>query len=434
MTTNPADGRSKLLVVMGRDADDLRVAAAALASPKLKLSGAAAAVKRGGEAAPAVPYAAPAFTPTDRPVRFSELATEASQLESAGRAASLAPVRVEFRIPPEFGGAGAAGVPLFLNLRYTAPACAIDANLDVAINDALLQTLPLRLAREPVSTTLELTIPASRLASRMEIALGFRFTADGACANAPARAAVLPDSLVDFSRLPHYAAMPNLSHFATLGYPFTRVADLSETIVVLPEKPAAGDIETMLALMGRIGEATGEVATRVRVVSPQDEAALADADLLVIGASPQQSLIQKWAGAFPLSPRAEAPVTSHGMGPVAQVYAFESPLTPRRSVVVVTAIAADQTIRVADALERRATRRAFGGSAAFVFPDKVESLSAGRTYTVGNVEPWSAPGEWLSEHLGVVALIGAMVLASLGLAGWGATRKMAASRAARRPA
>ncbi|HEX4763637.1 MAG TPA: cellulose biosynthesis cyclic di-GMP-binding regulatory protein BcsB [Usitatibacter sp.] len=435
MTTNPGDGRSKLLVVMGRDAEDLRVAAAALVSGKVKLAGAAASIKRGEEPPPAIAYHARAFAAMDRPVLFSELAPDAQQLKTKGPAGSLEPVRVEVRIPPEIGAEGGAGAPLLLRLQYTAPPCATDANLDVSVNDALLLTLPLRLVREPVSDDRELTIPASRLASRVELALAFRFTADGSCAKAPAQGAVLPDSTIDFSAMPHYAVMPNLAHFAAVGYPFTRVADLSETVVVLPQRPATGDIETMLALMGHMGEATGEPTLRVRVASPQDEAAFADADLLVIGAPPHQVLLEKWAGAFPISPRADAsPVSERGTGPVAALYGFESPVTAGRSVVVVTAIAPDQMIRVVDAFERRKMLRAIGGAAAFVFPDKVESLPAQRTYRVGTLRPWNAAGPWLSEHLLAVLLIAGMVLAALGVAAWGATRKFAAARAARRPA
>jgi hypothetical protein len=435
MTTNPADGRSKLLVVSGRDAQDLRVAAVALASGKTKLSGPAASIARADEAPPALPYVAKAFAPVDGPVRFTELADSPSQLQSSGRAGALAPVRVEFRIPPDLAPAGGPGAPVMLKLQYTAPACALDANLDVSVNDSLLQTLRLPLAAEPVSVERALFIPGSRLAGRMDLALGFRFAADGACADAPARAAVLGESTIDFSRLPHYARMPNLAYFASVGYPFTRMADLSETVVVLPAAPVAGDIDTMLALMGRMGEATGEAATRVRLATSRDQAALAGADLLVIGAAPAQSLIDKWAGAFPVSPRADAsPVSSRGMGPVAAAFGFESPVSARRSVVAVTAIAPDQVIRVVDALDRKATREAFGGSAAFIFPDKVESLAGGRTYTVGAISPWVPAGYWAEDHPVVVSVLAAMVLASLTLAAWGATRKVSAWRAARRPA
>ena len=55
-------------------------------------------------------------------------------------------------------------------------------------------------------------------------------------------------------------------------------------MVVVPESPAAADIETMLALMARFGEATGQPATRVRIVGSRDESALADADLIIVSA------------------------------------------------------------------------------------------------------------------------------------------------------
>jgi hypothetical protein len=432
MMTNPADGRSKLLVLSGRDARDLRGAALALASDKSKFSGPSAAIARMDEPRAATPYVAKAFAPVDAPVRFTELTDSPSQLQTTGRAGSLAPVRVEFRIPPDLAAAGGPGAPVALKLQYTAPPWVSDANLDVTVNDSLLRTLPLRLSAEPVSEERDLFIPASRLAGRIDLALGFRFTADGACADAPARAAVLGESTIDLSRLPHYAQMPNLAHFASVGYPFTRLADLSGTVVVLPDRPVAGDIDTLLALMGHMGEATGEAATRVRVTGASDEAAFADADLLVVGSTSAQPLVDKWAAAFPLPPRAEAPVSHRGLAPVAAAYGFESPVTPRRSVVVVTAIAPDQVIRVVDALDRKKTREAFAGSVAFVFPEKVESLEAGRTYTVGAISPWIPVGYWAEAHPVVVSVIAAMLLASLTLATWGATRKVSAWWAARK--
>jgi hypothetical protein len=72
-----------------------------------------------------------------------------------------------------------------------------------------------------------------------------------------ARGAIDPDSSIDFSGYPHYAELPQLSHFASLGFPFTRHADLSQTAVVMPEQPGREDIETLLTLLGRMGESTG---------------------------------------------------------------------------------------------------------------------------------------------------------------------------------
>jgi len=228
-----------------------------------------------------------------------------------------------------------------------------------------------------------------------------------------------------------------------VGYPFTKFADLSQTVVVLPDRPVAADIEAMLGLMGRMGESTGYPATRVRLATSRDEAQLADADLLLVGATPQQALLVKWAGKLPVTLTGYAqrvsrpptrlapvyawlgmgtqqdmppanPVSFDGGGPIATVLGFESPVTSGRSVVAVTAVSPDQVLHVLDALEDATQRKAMRGNAAFVLPGKVESALVGKTYDVGFMPPWTGLTYWLLDNpvpLGALVLLGGLLFA-----------------------
>src|SRR3546814_746113 len=69
--------------------------------------------------------------------------------------------------------------------------------------------------------------------------------------------AIDADTTIDFSNTIRYAPLPNLSFFVNSGYPFTRMADLSETAVVMPQRPSAPEIEAYLNIMGLMGDATG---------------------------------------------------------------------------------------------------------------------------------------------------------------------------------
>jgi hypothetical protein len=430
------------------------------------MAGASVQVKGVEDTGPAAPYVAPEWVAIDRPVKLGDLIDWPQQLEATGRVPQLQPVKVELRVPPDLAAWRGPGVPLTLKVQYTPPACATDAYLEVGINDQLLQTVTLRLAAEPIVETKEVFIPYYRLRSRSELAFGFRFPVkdEPQCRGAQApvvKAAVLPESTIDLSGIPHYARMPNLAHFATIGFPFTRRADLSETVVVLPDAPAAGDIDAMLALMARMGEATGRPATRVRVAAAKDAAAFGDADLLVIGASPEQSLITLWGERMPISFSGlvrvsqrsavrldgvfdwlgmEAPpdtsvaskVSFEGAGPVAALYGFESPLKRGRSVVVVTALASSQLARVLDALDDRPMRRGIKGSAAFVLPDKVESVLVGPTYHVGFMPLWAGTGYWLSQHTEVAGVVLTLLLAAAGFAAYVVRNKLVAWRKRRR--
>lgn len=450
LMAHPGDARKKLLVLMGRDGADLKVAADALASG-LPMTGAAVQVKTVDDKGPLPPYEAPAWAPLDRPVKLGELIDWPQQLEATGRPPQLDQVRVDVRVPPDLATWRGPGVPMTLKLQYTPPACAVDAYVEVSVNGQLIESQPLKLASQPIVETKEAFIPYYRLRSRNELGFSFRFPVrdEPACNDPrapPIKAIVLPESTIDFSGFPHYVRMPNLAHFASIGFPFTRRADLSETVVVLPDAPRPADVEAMLALMARMGEATGRAATRVRVARAGETAALEGADLLVIGSMLQQPLLSRWSERMPIafngmvrrvsrsSARTDevfdwlglaAPVDTsvatqisfEGTGPSAALYAFESPVSPGRSVVAVTALAPEQLMRVIDALDDRDMGRAVKGSAAFVLRNRVESVRVGETYHVGRMPPWTGLGYWLSQR---PELVGGALTAMLAALGYGA--------------
>jgi len=324
------------------------------------------------------------------------------------------------------------------------------------------------LASQPIVETKEAFIPYYRLRARNEIGFAFRFPVrdEPACNDPrapPIKAVVLPESTIDFSGFPHYVRMPNLAHFASIGFPFTRSADLAETVVVLPDDPVAADVDTLLALMARMGEATGRAATRVRIARAKDTAALENADILVIGSTFQQPLLKRWSEnmpiAFtgnlqrvsrsvsrtdqvfdwlglsaPLDTTVATQVSFEGTGPTAAIHAFESPVTRGRSVVVVTALVPEQLPRVIDALDDRDMRREIKGSAAFVMRDRVESVLVGPTYHVGRMPPWTGLGYWLSQHPELVGGALTVLLAALGFAAYVARNRFVAWRARKRAA
>ena len=283
--TNPADGRSKMLLLLGRDGDDLEGGGGRPGAGQLRV------VRRLGEREGRAGDGAAAG------LRCAGLGTHGWRVRhQAGRADRLAAAaaglrqsagpRPDSRRPAHAArprGWRSPGVPMTLRFHYTPPACAAESHLDVSINDELLKVVALRTAsregdaaasRRPLPAAIadssEILIPAFRLRSRNQLQFGFRFPlrTEGDCrgeAGGAVRAVVDADSSIDFSGFPHYARMPNLGHFVSVGFPFTEYADLSRTVVVLPDRPSAQDIEALLTLMGRMGESTGLPATGVRI-------------------------------------------------------------------------------------------------------------------------------------------------------------------------
>ena len=87
--------------------------------------------------------------------------------------------------------------------------------------------------------------------------------------------------------------MPNLGFFASAGFPFTRMADLSGTAVVLPDRPNAVETQAYLDLVGQLAAITGLPATGIEVVGPGALASVAARTLLVLGTLSRQPALNQ---------------------------------------------------------------------------------------------------------------------------------------------
>jgi len=76
---------------------------------------------------------------------------------------------------------------------------------------------------------------------------------------------VLPNSSLDLSSAKNFTVLPNLSFFVGVGFPFTRHADLGQTVMLLPEQPGNEEIETLFELAARMGKDTGFPALEMEV-------------------------------------------------------------------------------------------------------------------------------------------------------------------------
>lgn len=476
--TNPVDGYSKLLVLWGRNDADLKTAALALVLGHTAASGAHVGVTDVKEEIPRAPYDAPRWVRIDRPMKFGELVNSPQDLQVFGHVPN--PIVLNLRIPPDLFAWRSRGIPVDLKFRYTPPIRSSESRLIMSINDEMVQAFNLmtsgqggehRVRLPLIDSALfgagdEVFIPAYKLGARDQLRFDFTFAyqKEGFCKDTQVenvRAMVDDDSTIDMSGFPHYAEMPNLAHFSTLGFPFTRYADLSQTVIVLPEKPTVYDLETMFTLLGRMGEATGYPATRFTLASPADEGRFANADLLVIGEALQQGIFKSWHDRMPADVSAQSrrinqpqrgvnlfydwlgfgtkPDTAiaseerlTGSGPLAVMMGFESPLTSERNVVAVTAAGPEQLRLVLDALEKPALIQNFRGSVTFVHPDRVDSLLVGNTYFIGHLPLWTAIWFPLSGHPILIALMGSLAVLVFAFALLRSLRVIAARRLKRK--
>ena len=465
LMTNPNDVNAKLLVVSGRDGAELKSAATALVLGSQALSGSSVVIDRLQVVQPRKPYDAPNWLPSDRPVKIGEL-MQAKQLAVSGY--NPGDITVPLNFPPDLFTWRNEGAPLNLKYRYTPQEKSYNSSFIISFNDALIQSQNL-LSRDRLDSSVLRTLKSDdsldretnvllplnsvALQSRLQLRYMFDYIKQGQCNDIiidNMRGAIDPESTLDLSGYDHFIAMPNLGVFKDSGFPFTRLADLSQTAVVLPDDAGVADLNAYLTLLGRFGQSTGYPATGVQVIQADQVAGAADKDLLVLASGANQPLLTHWADRLPandgegqqsfhlsdlpmrlrdwFSPDPEANIRKTRLamafsGGARSTYltGFESPLKKGRSVVV---IASGQPQGLADATNAliggEDYTHSIQGSLVVVRGKNIEPLVADEQYYVGSLGPIKYLQWLMSRHvvlsllltgLGVILLSGLAYLA-----------------------
>jgi cellulose synthase (UDP-forming) len=305
MRTNPNDPYGKILVVAGSNPDEAVVAAQAVALHSDMLNGAEATISNLQLPGKQQPDGAPRWARTDQTIALWDYAT-ADQLQGDGSA----PLNVYFRIAPDIFYSERPNAVLRLAYRYNSIPIGPISSMQVKINGAFLGSVPLVPGQE-ASRKMQIDEPVPVVNLRpFSNSLSFDFTFQllkkGGCQDTTPinmQAAILRDTYLDLRGYPHYAPLPNLETFTNAGFPFTRLADLSETTAVLPPTPTETEIETFVTLMGHFGRQTGFPTLRVRVDGPDALHAGAASDFLIIGTGDDQPGFDKLSNNLPVALR-----------------------------------------------------------------------------------------------------------------------------------
>ena len=439
---NPSDPLGLLLVIAGRNGPEAVTAATALGVGREALTGELATVQE--QNIPArVAYDAPRWVRTDRPLRFGEI-MDPSELQAFGYVPG--PIAVPFRTAPDLYTSRDRAMSSLVRFRAP-PGPIMDvavSRLDVAINDIYLRSVPLRAAdlswplnwiqRQFVSSEVDeaqVALPSYMLYGQNELQLRFdmRPLHRGDCIAVPGdiRASVDPDSTIDLTGAYRFATLPNLAYFVSSGFPFTKFADLSETAVVLPERPSQQELESFFTIMGRIAALVGYPPVNMRVIRPGALQENADKDLIVIGTLGRQPALQQLlhdAGPLQaegnrLSVRLNDPmgdfrnlfggerrgelerVTAQLTAPgetLGALIGFESPLKSGRSVVALTGSSPAGLESMVVALRDPEQVPRVQGDLALLSGGRVTAFRVSSTYQVGQLPPWLWPEFYLGNN------------------------------------
>ncbi len=458
---HPTNPHAKLLVIAGSNDEEMARAARTLALIAPTLTGQQVTVTKETVPAPRKPYDAPAWIASDRPVRFGEL-TRPDELRVQGYFPET--VRVNYRVAPDIFTWHTPGAPLKLKYRATRLPIHKNSSLNISINTSFIEALalnvPYKKSNELVTLNAggaensalreeDLFVPPYGVGGRDQLQLSYFFDVikEGECRNLPPdnlQAAIDPESTIDFSGFPHYVALPNLAHFSNIGFPFTRMADLSETAVVLPDRPNAEELGVYLTVMGRMGEATGYPALNHAVITAADVEKMSARDLIVIGSAADQSLMTTWVKHLPMvkingerhvrepdarwlptyrweqqdvqpSAQPKGSLNLTGSGNLTALMAFESPMQAQRSVVFMYADKAADLRKISDALADPERIASIQGDFAVIDDKTIEHTKVSPTYYLGSLPTLSKLRWFFSDQpllLGLLALLICVVLAT----------------------
>ncbi|UHL64434.1 cellulose biosynthesis cyclic di-GMP-binding regulatory protein BcsB [Paralcaligenes sp. KSB-10] len=477
MISQPDNPYAKLLLVLGRNDADLVQAATALALGSPLFRGNSVSINSVQVLEPRVPYDAPNWVHTDRPTPFSTLIDYPEQLQTSGLRPH--PIELTLNLPPDLFIWRSPGIPMELKYHNTPPSTVDESRLNISVNSKFIASFPLAHASQrtivdklhiplqsgqPYNADENVSMAALRPGMNNTIRFDFAYASTIASAQRDRcqtslppdiRAAIDDTSTLDFSGYRHYIALPNLQTFTNSGFPYSRMADLSETVIVMPAKAGPAQIGTMLDVMGNIGARTGYPGFGVTITSDWDTASKRDADLLVIGSMPADlrnrpdvNLILDAAHSQLSQARSHntvpdllatntssepntAATTRIGVAstaPIAAIVGMQSPFHEQRSIVGLLASTPEDYTLLRTALGDSGKRAAISGSVALVRDSGVYSQQVGPVYYVGSLPWWALIWYRLYTHPILMAAASGIAVFLIAFLLWCAMRRIVRRR------
>ena len=277
----PASLSGKMLVIQGRNDEDLLAAVRALGTDRPVMVGETFRVKKAEVPPVREAYDAPRWINTDAEIPFSKLMQYPGQLSARGHV--MAPVQLPVKFAPDLFMVGDAELGMQIRYRYAKPMPEETAQLRTFVNGYLADsdTLAGRDGRGSRTVQLPAFYGAISVDDPMgatlthSTSLGFsvsyeRTIQGGSQDNCRSvslighQMEIEPTSTLTVKGLFHHAELPNLKLFTRAGYPFTKYADLSQTAVFIPQDASRSERTTLRTTMGRMHARGAPLRRRVR--------------------------------------------------------------------------------------------------------------------------------------------------------------------------
>lgn len=465
--SHPTKPYQKLLIVSGRNSQDLIKATEGLAFGQHLLTGPIAYIDNVQSVEPRKPYDAPNWIRTDQPILLSELVEDKNNLQSEGQ--NPPPMTVKFRLPPDLFTWQMKGIPFDLSYRYSPPQMEHSGSrLSLSINNQFIKAVNLTQAGETIhdnriripmlgdsdeNIESRLRIPAFQVDNENELKFEFGFSnavaGSSICQTSNPNkqyAAIDGNSQLDFTGYPHYIKLPNMRTFAYSGFPFTRMADLSDTVAILPKNPQAEEIEVFINMMGKFGKDTGYPTTKIHLTHTWSKDMLQDKDILVVGTATNEKSIDAKLTPMMLLEKGyrltqtphknlkEMPSISDGSlneaskpanlvklkatGDFAAITSYQSPFNKQRTVVNFLAETPSSYKLINQALNDSGKIDAIFGDVVTLNSKNVSSFNVGKSYYVGQLPVWKLVMYHFSKYPSLMILAVILLITLVAIVLW----------------
>lgn len=455
--SNPIHRYKKILLILGRDEKDLKTAVNGLVFGHKVMTGRSVSIEGMNKIPLRKAYDAPRWLRSDRPVHFDELIDYPTQLQTTGL--NSGPVKLNIRFAPDLFTWREKGIPITLQYRNTPEDDTLSSRLNMLINqefisgflleknDSTVSTtktlLPLIANTDSTQSTENFSLNGISLAKRNELNFDFRFDVlkNATCPSAPLGGeygVIDGNSHIDVSNFNHYIALPDLNVFANSGFPFTKYADLQQTLVIVNENPTPKALSMLFNLTGHFGAITGYPGHRLTVKYLSDDINYNDKDILFITKpskrsdklkedEPKNILLNNnqraiklaiYNGAYDDNKAEKIQINVTSSGNMAVITGYQSPFSSQRSIVSLTATTNEAFGLLDNALMNSQSREQIKGSATIITTQGIETIKTDKQYFVGQIPVHTLIWFHLSDHPFILALLSILTLLLISFILW----------------
>lgn len=455
--SSPINRYAKVLLILGKDTNQLKEAALGLAFGHKVMTGRTASVNAINQLPLRKAYDAPRWVRSDRPVAFEEFVEYPNQLQSQG--VQGRPVNLDVRFAPDLFTWRKEGIPIDLHYRNAPADEALLSRLNMLINGKFINGfvlatdssqivesnsfMPLLNNNNMAHTQRDFELTGLDLSRKNQLTYDFKFgvVKAGKCSAVPAGGeygVIDGSSTIDVSDFHHYIALPNLNVFANSGFPFTKYADLHQTTLIIEPNSSAQAVELLLNFTGHLGQITGYPAHRLSIAFPTSDLDLSQNDILIIGKPdalnselPKDTAISVllknnqrivnqaiYNGAYHDNEPEKINVSINSRGKLGIIAGYQSPFNSDRSVVSMIATSDSAYTLLSDSLINDTITAQIKGSATVISNKGVKTINTDDLYYVGQIPIHTLIWFHFSDHPFVLAFLSILILLLISFLLW----------------